>query len=53
MNGLVIPRDASQQINEGILVDKNRNWDNLNEGDLLFFDIIEKGKEELTMLQYD
>ena len=36
MNGLVIPRDASQQINEGLLVDQNRNWDNLNEGDLMF-----------------
>ena len=52
MNGLVIPRDASQQINEGILVDQNRNWDNLNEGDLMFLDIIEMEKEELTMLQY-
>ena len=34
MNGLVIPRDASQQINEGLLVDKDRNWDKLQEGEL-------------------
>ena len=40
MNGLVIPRDASQQINEGLLVDENRNWNNLNKGDLMFFIIL-------------
>ena len=47
MNGLVIPRDASQQINEGLLVDQNRNWDNLNEGDLMFFGYYRDGKRRI------
>ena len=37
MNGLVIPRDASQQVHTGKLVDSTRNFQNLVEGDLLFF----------------
>lgn len=37
LNGQIIPRDASQQINEGELVDADKNWDNLQVGDLLFF----------------
>lgn len=37
LNGQVIPRDASQQINEGDLVDSEKNWDKLEVGDLLFF----------------
>lgn len=37
LNGQVIPRDASQQVNEGILVDTDKNWGNLKVGDLLFF----------------
>ena len=36
-NGLVIPRDASQQVKEGILVDSTKNWKNLMAGDLVFF----------------
>jgi cell wall-associated NlpC family hydrolase len=36
-NGWVLPRDASQQAKEGILVDSTRNWANLAVGDLLFF----------------
>ena len=44
MNGLVIPRDASQQINEGLLVDENRNWNNLNKGDLMFFGYYKDGQ---------
>ncbi len=36
-NGWNIPRDASQQAREGILVDSLRNWENLKPGDLLFF----------------
>ncbi len=43
MNGLVIPRDASQQVNEGILVDNSRNWENLKPGDLMFFGYIKNG----------
>jgi gamma-D-glutamyl-L-lysine dipeptidyl-peptidase len=37
LNGQVIPRDASQQIHEGEEVDNNKNWENLEIGDLLFF----------------
>ncbi len=37
LNGKVIPRDASQQVREGILVDSLKNWENLEVGDLLFF----------------
>jgi uncharacterized protein YgiM (DUF1202 family) len=36
-NGWVLPRDASQQAKEGLLVDSTRNWSNLAVGDLLFF----------------
>ncbi|QDH80329.1 NlpC/P60 family protein [Echinicola soli] len=37
LNGQVIPRDASQQVHEGELVDTEKNWDKLAVGDLLFF----------------
>ncbi len=37
MNGLVIPRDASQQVFAGQAVDSEEEWDNLEVGDLLFF----------------
>lgn len=37
LNGQVIPRDASQQVNEGEEVDTDKNWENLEVGDLLFF----------------
>ena len=37
MNGMVIPRDASQQVNTGKVVDSTKNWENLQRGDLLFF----------------
>ena len=37
MNGMVIPRDASQQVNTGKVVDSTKNWENLQKGDLLFF----------------
>ncbi|MBA4744355.1 MAG: C40 family peptidase [Muricauda sp.] len=37
MNGIIIPRDASQQIHEGILVDDSKEFDKLVPGDLLFF----------------
>ncbi|MCM4154976.1 C40 family peptidase [Gramella sp. AN32] len=37
MNGIVIPRDASQQIREGKLVDSTGNFQKLAVGDLLFF----------------
>lgn len=37
MNGFVIPRDASQQINSGKIVDKNLKFEHLQKGDLMFF----------------
>ncbi|WP_143961044.1 C40 family peptidase [Litoribacter populi] len=37
LNGQIIPRDASQQIHEGEEVDRDKRWDNLQVGDLLFF----------------
>ena len=37
MNGLLLPRDASQQATVGMLVDTRNGWDNLQPGDLLFF----------------
>ncbi|WP_311195813.1 SH3 domain-containing C40 family peptidase [Antarcticibacterium sp. 1MA-6-2] len=37
LNGLIIPRDASQQIATGEQVDSTRNFENLIPGDLLFF----------------
>lgn len=37
LNGIILPRDASQQIHTGIEVDSSRNFENLQAGDLLFF----------------
>ncbi|SDR75097.1 SH3 domain-containing protein [Polaribacter sp. KT25b] len=37
MNGFIIPRDASQQINAGKIVDDQLNFKDLQKGDLLFF----------------
>ncbi len=37
MNGMVLPRDASQQVNTGVVVDSTKNFENLVPGDLLFF----------------
>ncbi|NNK76753.1 MAG: C40 family peptidase [Maribacter sp.] len=37
LNGMVIPRDASQQVHTGIAIDSTKNFDNLVKGDLLFF----------------
>ena len=37
MNGFIIPRDASQQINAGKTVDKELKFENLEKGDLIFF----------------
>lgn len=37
LNGIIIPRDASQQVYTGQLVDTNNGWENLQAGDLLFF----------------
>ncbi|MAD96661.1 MAG: glycoside hydrolase [Flavobacteriaceae bacterium] len=37
MNGFVIPRDASQQVNAGKVVDEELDFSDLQKGDLLFF----------------
>ncbi len=37
LNGMVIPRDASQQVHTGELMDETKNFDKLAPGDLLFF----------------
>jgi len=37
MNGLVIPRDASQQVHAGKVVDPELSYEGLEKGDLLFF----------------
>ena len=37
LNGWVLPRDASQQVHSGELVDTGQGFDNLRSGDLLFF----------------
>ncbi len=37
LNGIVLARDASQQVNTGILVDTENGFENLRAGDLLFF----------------
>ena len=37
MNGFIIPRDASQQVNAGKIVDTNLDFIDLEKGDLLFF----------------
>lgn len=37
LNGIILPRDASQQVMIGETIDKLGNWENLKAGDLLFF----------------
>ena len=37
LNGIILERDASQQIRHGVEVDLSRGFDNLKQGDLLFF----------------
>lgn len=37
MNGIILPRDASQQVHTGYLVDTDEGFDKLHPGDLLFF----------------
>lgn len=50
LNGVVLQRDASQQVNTGILVDTEKGLDNLKPGDLLFFGFkqTEERKERIT-----
>lgn len=47
MNGLVLPRDASQQVHIGELVNTDKGWGDMRPGDLLFFGVPAKdGKPE-------
>ena len=50
LNGIVLQRDASQQVNTGELVDTKDGWQNLQAGDLLFFGRKANGdkKERIT-----
>ncbi len=50
MNGIVLPRDASQQVHTGVLVDTKSGFGNLQTGDLLFFGFAatDSTKERIT-----
>lgn len=50
LNGIILPRDASQQVHTGDLVDTKNGWKNLQAGDLLFFGTKANGekKERIT-----
>jgi cell wall-associated NlpC family hydrolase len=50
LNGVQLPRDASQQVQVGELVDTKNGFDNLMPGDLLFFGSKDHatGKEKIT-----
>lgn len=48
MNGLIMPRDASQQALCGIPVDVSGGFDNLQKGDLLFFGSVKESKMNIT-----
>lgn len=50
LNGIVLSRDASQQVNTGILVDTKNGFENLRVGDLLFFGFraTDSTKERIT-----
>lgn len=37
LNGIILPRDASQQVHTGELIDTENGWENLKSGDLLFY----------------
>lgn len=50
LNGIILARDASQQVNTGELIDTKDGWGNLKAGDLLFFGRKANGdrKERIT-----
>ncbi len=50
LNGIILARDASQQVNTGELIDTKDGWKNLQPGDLLFFGTKakENKKERIT-----
>lgn len=50
LNGIILPRDASQQVFTGDLVESDNGWENFQAGDLLFFGTkaSENKKERIT-----
>jgi cell wall-associated NlpC family hydrolase len=49
LHGFLLPRDASQQVRVGILIETDKTWKNLIPGDLLFFGHYrEDGSERIT-----
>ncbi len=50
LNGIILSRDASQQVNNGILIDTQNGFEKLQPGDLLFFGFHENDstKERVT-----
>lgn len=49
LHGYLLPRDASQQVHAGELIDTDKTWKNLIPGDLLFFgNHREDGSERIT-----
>lgn len=46
LNGIILPRDASQQVHTGELVDTKNGWENLQAGDLLFFGTKANGEKK-------
>lgn len=51
MHGIIIPRDASQQVLSGVEVDNKGNFENVQKGDLVFFGTkasVESSKEKVV-----
>ncbi|MBS4034432.1 MAG: C40 family peptidase [Ignavibacterium sp.] len=50
LNGIILPRDASQQVHTGEMIDTENGWDKLKPGDLLFYGTkaTEDRKERIT-----
>lgn len=46
MNGLLLPRDASQQVHIGEEINTQQGWNNLQPGDLLFFGVPAKDNQQ-------
>lgn len=46
LHGLVLPRDASQQVHSGVLVDSLKDFSTLEVGDLLFFGRVNEDRSE-------
>lgn len=48
MNGVYLPRDASQQALVGKTVEFNKEFDKITKGDLLYFGRVAEGKQKVT-----